>query len=80
MQSDFAGHQIDLLIDAGLAGHAGIEAQAHIHHAVLAKAFDGLAGMSVQFDQAEAGGDIDNAVIAPAVSPIGNAAPRKLAG
>ena len=40
---------------------------------MLAEAFDRLAGLGVQFDQAIAGGDIDDAVIAIAVGPISDA-------
>ena len=45
--------QIDLLVDAGLAGHAGIGADLHVDHAVIAEDFDRLAGMGIEFDQAD---------------------------
>ena len=71
--------EIDLLVYAGLAGHAGIGADFHIDHAVIAEGFDRPAGMGIEFDQAIAGGDVEDAVIAIAVGPIGHAAAGKLA-
>ena len=79
MQADFTGGEIDLLVDAGLADHAGIGADLEVNHAMIAEAVDRLAGMGVEFDQAIAGGDVDDAVIAIAVGPVGDAAAGELA-
>ena len=59
--------------------HAGIGADFQVDHAVVAEGFDGPAGMGVEFDQPIAGRDIEDALIAIAVGPIGHAAARKLA-
>ena len=79
VQADFAGHQVNLLVLAGLADDAVIGADLEVHDALFAEAFDRLAGMGVQFHQAIAGGDIDDAIIALAVGPVGHAAAGQLA-
>ena len=73
VQAGLAGFQIDLL--AGAGNHADLQ----VHHAVLAEAGDQLAGLGVQLDQPVAGGDEDDAVVALAVGPVGDAAAGKLA-
>jgi hypothetical protein len=45
VQADFTGGEIDLLVDAGLAHHAGVSTDLQVHHAVIAKAVDRLAGL-----------------------------------
>ena len=55
-----------------------IDALLEVDDAVLAEARDRLAGLGVQRDQAVAGGDVDDAVVALAVGPVGQAAARQL--
>ena len=74
MQADFAGRQVDLL-----ERRLVIASDLQVDHALIAEAVDRLAGLGVQFDQPVAGGDIENALIAIAVGPVGNAAAGKLA-
>ena len=73
VQADFTRRQIDLLSRASIGAHL------HVDHAVLAEGVDRPAGLGIQFDQPVAGGYIQDALIAFAVGPIGDAASRELA-
>ena len=74
VQPDLAGLEIDLL---AVALH---DADLQIHDAVLAEGRDHRAGLGVERDQPVAGGDVEHAVVAAAVGPVGDAAPGQLPG
>ena len=67
MQSDFAGDQVEVLIDL----------QLQIDDAVLAEARDGRAGLRIERDQPVAGRDVEDPRL-PAVAPVREAAARQL--
>ena len=50
-----------------------------VDHAVFAEAVDRLAGVGVELDEAVAGGDEDDAVVAFAIGPVRDAAAGELA-
>ena len=70
MQAGLARLQVDLL--AGAGHHARLQ----VDDAFLAERVDLLAGVSIQFDQTIAGGDVNHAVVPAAVGPVCQAAPR----
>ena len=76
VQPDFTLLEIDLDLLAVLADH---HADLHVDDAVLAEAFDRLAGLGVERDQLIAGGHIDDAIVALAVGPVREAAAGELA-
>ncbi len=73
VQADLAGLQLDLL------ALAGDRAFLQIDHAALAERRDHRAVLGVQRDQAVAGGDVEDAVVALAVGPVRDAAAGQLA-
>src|SRR5579863_1735387 len=64
MQADFAGLQIDLLIDP--FDHADLQ----VHHAARTKRTDRSAGLGIELDQPVAGGHIEHALITISVGPV----------
>ena len=73
MEADFSTFQINLLVLAD--DNAFLE----IDHAALAEAGNGLTGFGVEFDEAIADGDENDAVVALTVGPVRNAASGELA-
>src|SRR5262249_58154707 len=72
VQPDLAGLVVDLL---ALAEHRAL---LHVDDAALAERLDHRAVLGIQLDQAEAGGDVEDALVALAVGPVRDAAAREL--
>ena len=72
VEPDLAALEIDLL---SLADHG---ADLHVDDAVLPERRDGDAGLRVERDEAIAGRDVDDAIVALAVGPVREAAAREL--
>src|SRR6266446_9372774 len=70
MDADLATFEVDLLVIPLL------DADLDVEDAVVAKGRDQGAGLGVELDQAIAGGHVDDALVAAAVGPVGDAASR----